>query len=465
MSNWDWAEMAQIIKDDGPFPNMKVVANWLDIPYGTVVDAFKRGDLPVSELDSEEVVEEVGKLSFKESGNEATLRFNAGEPLTAGQALEVAGIDTDEWRIVDQSVNMWQVGRKDKRVNLKWVDGKVDGTVDDTGKIHKTYLYQITVKLTRINRVAVKAILTPIQFKVSKPALPELAGKEKPTTILFIADPHFGFVKSWEQLHPMHHRPFLSSLLSIAATVKPDITVWNGDALDLADFSTFNTPPDLLQQTQLAGIELAWLLSQFRQHTGRQVLMEGNHEKRLEKYIAKNFAAAYQLKPVHELSGPPLMSVSRFLGLDSLDTEWIGDYPSGSFKFGSARFYHGNTVRKGSAKTVSAEAVEATSSRFFGHIHRYELAQKFVEDSGEDIWIGSPGCACDKRWVPGANLGHNWQLGAFLIHFNSAGRVANVETIKAELEGPTWFRGGTIAESSYFDRFFESLPDEFQGQY
>ncbi len=477
MAKTKWSIIAQTLEEDGPFKSKADIAKWLNMPVTTIKDALRRGDLPKSVLErskSKGEGVEIPKqpkdggeqIRFKENGNEATLKFSSGEPLTAKEAIAVAGVDLKEWRIVDQSVNMWQVGRKNKKVDLTWQSGILSGHVEDDGSFTKTYLYQVTVKLTRINRVAVKATLRPIELKVLKS---ELSGRKfihaNTDQVLFITDPHFGYKRQLGKLIPIHHRSFLSALLNIALVVKPEVVVWGGDVLDLAEFGTFETEPDLLFNLQLAGMELSWLLAQFRRTTQRQIVLEGNHERRLEKALIKNMSAAYQLKPVHELEGFSMLSVPRFLGLDKIQTEWVGDYPSGFLKVGRVKFYHGNIARKGSAKTVSAEIMEATTSKFFGHIHRFELATKYIEDLEHDIWVGSPGCSCDKGQTPGANKSYNWQLGAFLVNIDrETGLAEGVEHISQTSKGRVIFRGLNYAarEKWLLKNFQSGLDDEWK---
>ena len=461
---WKQIEQNLLSEFSERFPTVVALAKYLGIPQGTIRDAIYRGDLSGKLVVKKDIANKNNDgFSFEESGggNEATIKYKNAEPLTPKEVLELAEIDTSIWKVESHKINMWQVGAKSEEKNLKWEDGAISGYVKNDGKINKTYLYQIDIKLTRIKRIAVQAIFQPLNFSI----LTESRNVDFDKTgikILFIADPHFGFRRTPDGMTPIHSRTFINSLLTVADFVKPNITIWNGDVLDLADFGHFDTKPELLNNTQMAGVELGWVLGQFRQLSKRQIVIEGNHEKRLEKAIIKNLAAGYQLKPIHDLGGHPLMSVPRFLGLESLDTEWIGDYPNGSIKIGKAKFHHGNVVRKGSSKTVSAMINDITSDRFFGHIHRFEMAQKYIEDEGRSVWVGSPGCACDKIQVPGADSSHNWQLGAFLIQMSKeSGNVENVEHISSSVNGPTFFRGLAFQHRSYLREFRESLPGEY----
>ena len=470
---YDWKGLNEILLNEfKKYEGFNTVAERLGIPYGTVYDAFERGDLSMDLIeghtqdvyrDHEERPEVV---EFRERGNTAILKFKSAEPLTSEEACELAGIDMEVWRIENQEVGMWQVGRKNKKIDLTWTDGKMDGEVHDSGEIKKEYLYRLSVTLARRKRIAVKAVLSPIEVKSEPMSATELPyGGKLQTKVLFICDPHFGLRRRDGDLIPIHHRQFIGTLMKVAQTVLPDYVVWNGDVLDLADWSSFDTEPELMYNTQLAGMELAWVLSQFRRMAGRgQVVVEGNHEVRLKKAIVKNFKASYELKPVNELDGDSLMSVPRFLGMKDLKTVWIDGYPEASVKIGNVRFTHGNVVRKGSAKTISALMTEAAGDKFFGHIHRFELATKYVEDLGRSIWVGSPGCACDKRETPGANANYNWQLGAFLIHIDDD-VVSGVEHIRRSVDGPTTFRGFDIQEFDYLADYLKSIPIEYRRQY
>lgn len=477
MNNYNWEnvnkEIEKVVDNFGYFPSIRKLADFMDIPYSTMKDAINRGDVNSDWVNSQlsaNIPDELpgnsnNGFSFTESGNEAKLLFKAAEPLTGEQAMELAGINPNEWEITSQKVNMWQVGAKSEQKDLTWVDGKKSGTVYSDGELSKTYLYQITVKLSKIKRKPVHATFNPIIIQSDF----ESRGLEKNdlanTEILYICDPHFGYRDTiYGELIPFHLRGFLSDLMLISNNHNPDITIWNGDLLDLADWSSFDTDPELLFTTQLAGIEAAWVLSQFRENTERQILLEGNHEQRLNRAIVKNMQSSFELKSVDELDGDSLLSVPKFLALDSIGTEWIGGYPDSRIKIGNAIFEHGNTVRKGSARTVAYMIKEAAVSRFFGHIHRTELASKWVSDIKSQIWVGSPGCACNKQYVPGANNTHNWQVGAFYITLNPDGDVMNVELINHS-EGETFFRGNLLVANNYKSEFVDSLPDKWRNRF
>lgn len=465
----NWETLREEAEAEGPYGSIAAMASQLGLPYGTVYDALKRGDLPAEQIiEAAEIGSDSQKngLTFDEDGNEATLKFRGAEPLSKDEVLALAKVDTNEWKVTDTRFNLWQVGRKHTIKDLRIKSGTMSGSIMDDGEIKKEYLYQIEVKLTRIKRIAVKPVIKPVEVNFTSRSYSVSKRHCVFKSILFVTDPHFGFRRQLDgELTPMHHRKFLSGVLGVAAMTRPDVVLWAGDMLDMADFSSFKTEPELLFNVQLAGIETSWLLSQFGETCDRQIVLEGNHDERLNRALIQNMKSAYQIRPVDELDGPPLMSVPRFLGLSGLDIEWVGGYPDSQVRIGSIKFMHGKIARKGSAKTVGAMIDSAACSKIFGHIHRYELASKYIADTDEEVFVGSPGCACERTQVPGAGLEANWQLGAFFITIFNDGSVANIEHIRGDKYGEVLFRGEHIVTDNYFADFIEHIPEEYRRQF
>lgn len=472
--NWDWETIPELCEEhvqaNGKFTSYSEIARFLGIPRTTFFDAVKRGDFDpepfVFSKDTKQRELDEKAVKTKIRGNTAEIRYKLGEPLSPEELFELARLDPDEWTIQDQKINIWQMGRKGREVDIEYVEGKATGFIKDGGKLHKEYLYQVTIKLTRKNRVAVKAVLNPIQIVSSYRNLPRVEQEEVDgeQEILFIADPHFGFKRTFtNKLEPFHDRLFLGGLLKVAEVHNPDHIVWNGDVLDLPDLSKFLADPAILENVQYSGIESAWLFSAMRNHTTNQYYIEGNHEERLQRAMKSNFKSAFNLKPVHQLDGENLVSVPRFLGLKELGVKWFGDYPNNFARIGNVLFSHGENVRKGSGKTISYLLNEATVSRFFGHIHRFEIASKVIVDQQKEIFVGSPGCSCIKGRVPGSGIHSNWQIGAFYITLDEYGEVKAVELIsKCNQTGGAILRGWTFV-GNYFVNFLQDLPDSISG--
>lgn len=398
---------------------------------------------------------------FVEDGNIAWIKYNAVEPLSAEELAVIAGIDLDIWALVEQQPNVWSMGRKNKKVNLEWTNGRADGTVLDTGGFNKTYMYQMKATFVRKEPVAIKPVLRPVSVIVR-----ERKSKSKPrkdrnvSHILFITDPHFGFlVHPFEKPITFHSRPFLSDLFELAKTLPLTGVVWGGDTLDLADFSKFPKKPEVIYKTQIAAIEASWVLNLFAALCGFSVVLEGNHDIRLPNAMAANLSAGYGLKPTDDLDGDFLMSVPRLLGLTtSKNISWAGGYPDERFTYGDVDFKHGNRVLNASGGTVTALLKTLYRSTLFGHIHRPERAERNVEGLGR-ILVGTPGCACRKGYAPGSKQSDNWGIGAYYITFVD-GKWVNCEHIQHH-EGETYFRGERWKGIDYIQMMEKDIPEKF----
>lgn len=459
----NWVELEDKVKDR-VFNSITEAANYLSIPRRTLSAAISRGEIHPIILDSSPpVTDDFATVSFEENGNEAWLKYKSAEPLTPQEAMAIAGVDPDIWEMERPEINLWQMGRKDRQVDLRYNNGAATGFVKDSGKLFKTYLYQVKVKLTKKQRIPVIPVIEPVQIlqKAELRKSEVLDSQDNATRVLFLTDPHFGFsVKPFEVAEPFHNRIFLSDLLAILIDLYfVDYVVWGGDILDLAEFSKFPTAPNIIQKTQIAGIEAAWLINQFGKKTKQQIFIEGNHDIRLKTAMAANFSAAYELRPVHELESDALLSVPRFLGFDKNPAvTWVDDYPNGFYDIDDSRFEHGHIAKSDSGATVTALSKQRMRSVFFGHIHRYESISKITED-GTMVYTATPGCACRRGYTPGSTRFSNWSNGAFVLTFVNG--VVQPPELISHIDGKTYFRGNQYRGSDYLKHMKDELDSKY----
>lgn len=90
------------------------------------------------------------KSFFKSHGaNEAEAQMISPNPMSVDDLLDLYNVDREIWYVDNYEINSWPMGRKDKTTSLRWVDGKVDGFVEDTGRLHVQRLFQIKARLKR----------------------------------------------------------------------------------------------------------------------------------------------------------------------------------------------------------------------------------------------------------------------------------------------------------------------------
>lgn len=107
------------------------------------------------------------KVKFQENGNRAELYSVSHRIKSLDQLLKACDADLSKWRVCRHTVNVWEMGRKKKVVDLTWNNGVMDGYVDDTGDWQLTDLWQV------------KAIFEPREEEPYEKALEALIEKAK----------------------------------------------------------------------------------------------------------------------------------------------------------------------------------------------------------------------------------------------------------------------------------------------
>jgi len=104
---------------------------------------------------------------------------------------------------------------------------------------------------------------------------------------------------------PYHDEAAVDALLRDAAAWKPDGICVLGDWWDFYAVSTFPKDPSRVANLATEAKVGQRLLPKFAKLAKRRIFCEGNHEKRLEKYIATHAPALAGLVPsVREMVGP-----------------------------------------------------------------------------------------------------------------------------------------------------------------
>jgi predicted phosphodiesterase len=137
------------------------------------------------------------------------------------------------------------------------------------------------------------------------------------------------------------------------------------------------------------------------------VLLEGNHEFRVERYIDAN----------PQMAG--LCEVPLRLDLEHRGITWVPSWSEGTVHTeGKAGFHHGLYVGRNHARK-HVEAVDY--NLFYGHTHDVELAPKVFHGDNGTIVAQSLGCLCNYR--QGYLLGKptKWQQAVTTFHFRPDG--------------------------------------------
>ena len=223
--------------------------------------------------------------------------------------------------------------------------------------------------------------------------------------IVFVPDPQIGYRKYEENtLDAFHDETAIEVHFQILAYLEDkygvDEIIHLGDYLDLPTMGKY-AQEEMFAHTVQPALDYGHNLLAKQRATcpdAKIVLLEGNHDCRMQRYVVANAMASKGIKRAN--SAPedwPVMSIPNLLRLDDLGVDYVGAYPAGEYWITkSLRAIHG-TIARSNGSTASAYANKNPHiSTVFGHSHRQEIQYKTVADADGPIRSvsASPGCLC-----------------------------------------------------------------------
>lgn len=336
----------------------------------------------------------------------------------------------------DNGVSIDDIGKIDKvRINEREISNKLKNEYGED------YIAKETLTTTQL-------VITPSwdqgpdwpvvqQAKPTKVTPAKTTKKSSPDgweTAIILPDVQVGFRQFPEGLDPFHDEVAMQLALKIVRDLNPDLIVNLGDFLDLPNFGTYEQEPAFANTTQETLDRGHMFLAEQRAAAPNAAieLIEGNHDRRLQKMILKNAMTAFGLRRAGDPPEAwPVMSVPYLLRLDDLDVKYVEGYPAGiTWINENLACVHGSKVRS-NGSTAAAVVDDERVSIIHGHIHRIEEQHKTRRTaSGPKFsFAASPGCLCRiDGAVPSAksstdstgrpvNAVENWQQGLAVVHY------------------------------------------------
>jgi predicted phosphodiesterase len=219
-------------------------------------------------------------------------------------------------------------------------------------------------------------------------------------TAVILPDCQIGYRKflDTDELDPFHDEAAMSVALKLIRHLRPEVIVNLGDFCDFPEFGKYEQEPEFAQTTQQS-IDRAhrFLAEQRAAAPDADIrLIEGNHDARLGKAIARNAMSALRLKRADAPESWPVLSVPFLLRLDDLGVTYVPGYPAGlTWINDNVACIHGWKVRS-SASTAAAVIDDERVTTIFGHIHRIEAQSKTrrTKLGAKHAFAYSPGCLC-----------------------------------------------------------------------
>ncbi|HVU59352.1 MAG TPA: metallophosphoesterase [Candidatus Saccharimonadales bacterium] len=267
--------------------------------------------------------------------------------------------------------------------------------------------------------------------------------------IMVVPDIQAGFRRYADgTLEPTHSEESVDIMLQLIRDTQPDRIVLNGDNLDFPTLGR-HEQEHFFQNTLKPSINYVHgVLALMRSAAPNAaiVYLAGNHEQRLEKYIAQKAPELYDL--VQAGSDERMLTVPFLLNLKKLGIEYRSGYPANEYYLSDKlKIIHG-TKAKSNTSTVAGLARTESESVIQGHSHRAEIAaytrkrSRFGKVIGDMIMaasfgtlasivgrVPSYGSAVDNEGRPVTNI-ENWQNAMGYVELcRATGDVALMQTI------------------------------------
>lgn len=201
-------------------------------------------------------------------------------------------------------------------------------------------------------------------------------------------------------LHIPYHDPkSLEAVYNFLQDYKPHKIIISGDFYDFYGISRFNKDP-LNDKTLQFEIETGRKeLEIIKSLTDEVIFIDGNHERRLKKYIWAEAPALASLQ---------CLDFAELTGMNKLEIKHFDE----KYVYESVKFHHGQYSSGHAAKKELDNYGLSTSQ---GHSHRLEMAMK--TDGRGTIGSWNMGCLCkqDAEYINGIP---NWQQGFGVFNFD-----------------------------------------------
>lgn len=255
---------------------------------------------------------------------------------------------------------------------------------------------------------------------------------------------------------PFHDEKAIAVFLEACARFRPDKIQILGDFLDFASQGRWAQEAGFALTTQPALDYAHKILAILRASCpyAEIVIIEGNHDKRMQNFVEANALAAFGLKRAGLPDSWPVMSLPYLLRLDELNIQYVDAYPAATdWDNDLTRNIHGTKANSRGSTTAQYVADLPHINTWAGHTHRVEITYKSVlgpRGSAIESYSANPGCLCRTDGaVPGVNgaigadgtparIVEDWTQGLGMAYYNEVESwpfVYRIQNGKAIVEG------------------------------
>ncbi len=250
------------------------------------------------------------------------------------------------------------------------------------------------------------------------------------------ADHQIGFrVLDDGSFETFHDPRAMALFVEVCRLYQPDKIQVLGDFLDLPSQSRWAQEAGFARTTQMSlNTAYAWLAALREACPDADIIIiEGNHDKRMQVFIETNALAAFGLRRAGMPKEWPVMSLPNLLRLEELGIRYVDAYPAATdWDNDTTRNIHGTKAKSNGSTTAQYVLETPHLSTWAGHTHRAEVTyHTHIGPRGEAIesYSANPGCMCrTDGTVPSvhgaigadgasARIVENWQAGFGMLYY------------------------------------------------
>jgi predicted phosphodiesterase len=230
----------------------------------------------------------------------------------------------------------------------------------------------------------------------SNPILHKAIERKVSTRVAVLSDIHY----------PFEDEKAVRIVDAFLLDYQPDVVVYNGDVADCYNVSSYQKAPGKASTIQQE-LDYTRLKLEERKAALPNVkewyYLEGNHENRFKRLIAKDAPA---------LAGLKGCSFHEAMALDELDITWVPDHEE--LWIGSLLFTHGHMARKHAGSSARGHFEKYGCSVLIGHVHRLSVAYRRTKSGNHCLIENGTLCDLDVEYAKFPD----WQQGFTTLEFD-----------------------------------------------
>lgn len=240
----------------------------------------------------------------------------------------------------------------------------------------------------------------PVLVTVETPRKSGLFAREPGMKLaLKAADPQIGFrILPDGTFEEFHDWKAMMVFVEVCRQEQPDKITLLGDIIDMPSQGKYVQEPGFANTTQMALDDTHKWLAMLRGvcPNAEIVVIEGNHDKRLQNFIQINAMAAFGLRKANMPESWPQLSIPNLLRLDELNVRYEDAYPA-AVDWDDDETANRHGTRANSKGSTTSQYIHELPhlNLWVGHTHRAEITYRTViGPRGEALerYSANPGC-------------------------------------------------------------------------